>query len=169
MDPTLILFSGLPGSGKTTLARQLATLYRLPLLSKDRVQRALRDHVPGAEAINGYHLILDLADEQLGLGLSVILDAVFPLPGFREAAHAIAARHAARLRVIACACSDRALWQARCADRTQYVPGWNPAGWSEVERLEPVYQPWLPDAALHVDAVRPTEANLALIRTFLET
>jgi gluconate kinase len=40
-DALFIVVSGLPGSGKTTLARQLAAGLRLPLLDKDDILEAL--------------------------------------------------------------------------------------------------------------------------------
>jgi len=41
--PNLIIISGAPGSGKTTLGRRLARDLRLPLLSKDELKEALAD------------------------------------------------------------------------------------------------------------------------------
>jgi predicted kinase len=41
--PLLLLISGHPASGKTTLAQQLAPLLHLPLLSKDVIKEALYD------------------------------------------------------------------------------------------------------------------------------
>jgi predicted kinase len=168
MDPTLVLFSGLPGCGKTTLARQVATALHAPLLAKDRVQRVLRDHVPGAAPVDGYRLLIDLAGEQLGLGVSVVLDGVFPLAEFRAEAQAIAARHAARFRPVYCYCSDEAVWRARGAARVQYVPGWTPSGWEEVERLRGFYEPWDPAAALFVDALAPPASNLARVVAYVQ-
>mgnify|MGYP001135519442 CR=1 FL=1 len=39
----LLLITGLPGTGKTTLARRLAERYRAPLIAKDRIKEPLLD------------------------------------------------------------------------------------------------------------------------------
>lgn len=85
--------SGLPGCGKSTLAREIARRLGIPLFAKDRFQSLLcRNGLAGRGTADGYHLLLDMADEQLSLGVSVVLDAVFPQQGFRQAAAEIAAR-----------------------------------------------------------------------------
>lgn len=158
-DPTLILFAGMPGSGKTTLARMVSRELRLPVFSKDRVQRVLRDHHLAAENTgDGYYIILDMADEQLSLGVSVILDATFPLDHFRTVASEIAVRHNARFCAVYCHCSDDMVWQQRMEQRVQYVPGWRPVGWNDVLRMRAYYQPW-GENALVVDSLQPPESN----------
>jgi len=78
IDTTLILMAGMPGSGKTTMARLVSRRLGIPVFAKDRVQRVLRDHnLAQANTGDGYYVILDMMDEQLGLGLSCILDATF--------------------------------------------------------------------------------------------
>jgi predicted kinase len=160
MDSTLILVTGMPGGGKTTMARMVSRRLQIPVFAKDRVQRVLRDHnLAPANSGDGYYLILDQADEQLSLGLSVILDATFPLDHFRIVASEIASRNKAQFCAIHCFCSDDAVWQARMSNRVQYVPGWKPVGWEDVLRMRTYYQPWGSNA-LPVDSVTPPEDNL---------
>jgi predicted kinase len=161
--PTLILFAGMPGSGKTTLARMVSRQLRLPVFSKDRVQRILRDHHLAAENTgDGYYIILDMADEQLGLGVSVILDATFPLDHFRQVANEIALRHNAYFCAIYCHNSDDEVWRKRMEKRVQYVPGWRPVGWEDVLRMRTYYQPW-GDNALAIDSLDPADDNFARV------
>lgn len=168
MDNTLILFAGMPGSGKTTLARMVARRLGVPAFAKDRVQRVLRDHnLAASNTGDGYYIILDMADEQLSLGLNVILDATFPLDHFRTVASEIAARHKSRFCAIYCYCSDDQIWRDRMSQRVQYVPGWKPVGWDDVQRMRDYYQPWN-DNALFADSIYPPEANLPLVLEYIK-
>ena len=163
-----MLFSGLPGTGKTALARQVARELTIPLLAKDRVQSALCVRgLAERRTVDGYHLLFDLADEQLALGVSVLPDAVFPMQEFRLRARDMADRHGARFRAIHCFCSDAKTWQRRMEERQQYVPHWTPVGWSEVERIREIYEPRKPRSALFVDAVNSLEENLARVLRWL--
>jgi predicted kinase len=168
MDTTLILFAGMPGSGKTTLARMVARHLCLPVLSKDRVQRVLRDHHLAAENTgDGYYLILDMADEQLELGVSVILDATFPLDHFRMVASEIAVRHKAKFCPLYVTCSDDNIWRERMTDRAQYIPGWRPVGWDDVLRMRDYYQPWDNNAVI-LDSMNTTQVNFKVVLEAVE-
>jgi predicted kinase len=169
VDSTLILFAGMPGSGKTTLARMVARRLKVPAFAKDRVQRVLRDHHLAPEnSGDGYYVILDMADEQLSHGLSIILDATFPLDHFRMVASEIAARHKANFCAIYCTCSDDAVWEHRMRQRVQYVPGWRPVGWNDVLRMREYYQPWN-NNALTVDSMKPPEANVLMVMDYIQS
>lgn len=171
MNPTphLIMLSGLPGCGKTTLAHQLARHLRIALFAKDRIQRVVNDQMTDANPIIGYNILLDLADEQLALGVSVILDAVFPMDGFRRQARQLATQYNAQFRPIYCYCSDESIWQARLENRETLVPGWPPVGWSEVERLRPSFEIWQGADILALDALHSPADNLQTALHFIQS
>lgn len=168
--PTLILFSGLPGCGKTTLARRLATSLRIPLFSKDRLQSALLSQslAPRSSA-DGYFLMFDMAREQLPLGISIIFDAVFPRREFRAVAREIAETNDADFRPIFCYCSDEHRWRKRMMERTRYVPNWTPVGWSDVERLQQYYEPWDQETTLHIDTIAEVDESVRIAVEWLHT
>ncbi len=160
-SPTLIFFSGLPGTGKTRLSQALARHFGFPLFTKDRLQSRLRvQALAPRKTADGYLLILDLAEQQLSLGISAILDGVFPLEGFRLHAQEIAEKYQAEFRPIHTYCSDPLLWQQRMAKREQNVPDWSPVGWDEVLRMQPDFLPWDKHTALFLDAVNDFNSNI---------
>lgn len=92
----LIVFSGLPASGKTTLAYGLARKTRALYLRIDSIERALRDSTlalhPAEDA--GYRAAQAVAEDNLKLGRSVIIDAVNATAVTREWWAETARRHA---------------------------------------------------------------------------
>jgi predicted kinase len=78
MPPQLVVFAGLPGTGKSTLSEQAARLLGCPLFVKDRLEATLRRNGIGPEHQSGwaaYELLTTLAEEQLRLGQSAVLDS----------------------------------------------------------------------------------------------
>ena len=165
----LIIFTGLPGTGKSTLADEAATTLGCPLFAKDQLEAALRRSGIGADAGSGWaavELLTTLAAEQLRRGQSAILDSVATFERLRECWRALAREHDARLRVVECVCADETLHRARLAGRRRGIPDWPELDWSEVERVRARYEPWS-DPRLILDAAQPLAVNRAALRAYL--
>jgi predicted kinase len=77
--PTLYIFSGLPGSGKTTLARLVAQKLHSAYLRIDTIEQGLRDLCSVDVQGEGYRLAYRIAGDNLRLGVSVIADSCNPI------------------------------------------------------------------------------------------
>ncbi len=82
--PALIIVSGPPASGKTTIARRLADELGLPFFDKDSFKELLADdlHVTGltwSKTLGGasFDLLYLIAERQLAAGCSVLLEGNF--------------------------------------------------------------------------------------------
>lgn len=161
--PHLVLFSGPPGVGKSSLSYRLAHETGWVVAAKDLFDQTLKLHGPAHyPSTLAYDLMFDLGALNLSLGVSVILDAVFPRQAFRTRAMELAVEHRAQFHAVVCWCSDRVLWRQRVESRQQMVPGWTPADWAEVERVAGYYEPWT-TPRLTLDATAPFEENAAAL------
>src|SRR4051812_25884111 len=101
----LIVVSGLPGTGKSTLAAGIARPLRAPVLSVDPIESAvIRAGIAKSfeTGLAAYLVAETCADEFLAAGLDVIVDAVNAVEPARDTWRAVAARNGTRLRVIVC-------------------------------------------------------------------
>lgn len=172
----LIIFSGLPGAGKSRLAEAVGRALGIPVFAKDWLEGALKrhgiDHAvdpsgnPQPLGYIGYELLTTLATRQLELGQSVILDSVASTPAIREQWRVLAAEYSARWQVVECVCSDEPLHQSRLAARQRGIPNWHELDWAEVERVKAYYALW-DEERLVVDAVQPFEHNLEAVLAYL--
>ncbi|MGJ7574739.1 AAA family ATPase [Variovorax sp. RB2P76] len=158
--PTLIVLSGLPGTGKTTIARERVARVPCVYLRIDVVERAMKTASGSTEAAGpaGYAVAYALARSNLALSISVVADCVNPLPVTREAWQAVATQASSHLVEVEVVCSDVAEHRRRVESREADIAGFALPSWDAV--LQHDYEAWA-TARLVVDsaAVSATEAS----------
>ncbi len=172
----LIVFSGLPGTGKSSLAEAVGRQMGIPVFAKDWLEATLRrcELRPGTEGgpnlgYAGYELLTTLAQRQLELGQSAILDSVAGFERIRCQWRALAEQHGAVWRIVECACFDEQLHRQRLARRKRDITGWHELEWAEVERVRTYYEPWGNEERLIVDMGNPWADNLAAVLDYLQS
>lgn len=140
MTPVLFIFSGLPASGKSSLARLLAAEHGAAWLRIDTIEQSLRDLCGFEPQGEGYRLAYSLAADNLRAGLSVVADSCNPIQLTRDEWNELAARNGAIAINIEVVCSDRDEHRRRVETRASEVAGLKLPTWSEVESRE--YHLW---------------------------
>lgn len=149
--PTLYIFSGLPATGKSTLAQRLASALGAAYLRIDTVEQALRDLCAWRVEGEGYRLAYRIACDNLLIGSDVVADSCNPIALTRDEWRAVAAHSGARAIDILVVCSDRDEHRRRVETRLAEIPGLQLPGWNEVVGRE--YHAW-PEAPITVDTAR---------------
>lgn len=165
----LVIVGGLPGAGKSTIAEQAARMIHGTLIAKDVVEATLWRSGIGRDANSGwagYEVLSSLADTQLRVGGSVVLDSVAAYDRLREGWREVARRHGADVHEVECVCSDEHTHRSRIEGRQRNIPGWYELTWQEVEDLRSRYEPWT-TAHLVLDSVRPLEDNVGTLNAYL--
>ena len=165
-SPTLVIFSGLPGTGKSTLANRLARELCWPLLRIDDVAGSVP---PGADYRfwdEKIEVLLGIVSAQLELGISAIADSVF-MGADRLHAQEIARQHGALFRPVYCFVSDEALWESRVSARAAETGDPSVATWAHIQHQRQWFTPWQEGTALFVDGLNPEEQNYRQVRDFV--
>ena len=135
----LIVLSGLPGVGKTTIARGLAHALGAVHVRIDSLEQALRNM--GVEVTGeGYAAAQAVSEDNLRLGRIVIADCVNPDPQSRSEWHSVADRTSVRAVDVEIVCSDQDEHRRRIESRVPDIPGHRLPTWTEV--VERDYCPW---------------------------
>lgn len=169
----LIVFTGLPGTGKSTIAEAVARELKIPVFAKDWLEATLRRNElrTNDESKNlgyaAYEILTMLAERQLVLNQSVILDSVASMENVRAQWRALAKKYAARWRVIECVWSDENAHRAHLANRQRHIPGWHELEWADVERVKTYYAAWK-EERLVLDAANSPKQNISTALDYLK-
>lgn len=132
-EPTLIILSGLPGTGKTTIARALARDIGAVHIRIDTIEQALRDGGMSVVADEGYRVAYAVAEDNLRLGRTVIADSVNPIAITRKAWRNVAKRAGVRHRDVEIICSNQTEHRRRVETRAADIAGHTLPTWAEVQ------------------------------------
>jgi predicted kinase len=137
----LIIFAGLPGVGKTAVARELGQI-GATYLRIDSIEQAIRSSPAGSQtgAEAGYRVAYALAGDNLRLGRKVVADSVNPLRLTRNAWVELANAAGARAAKVEVRCSDTKEHRRRVETRIADISGLRLPTWDEVVSRE--YHPW---------------------------
>lgn len=138
----LIAFGGLPGTGKTTVAKSLARKLGAVYLRIDTLEQAFiasgNDRTEIGPA--GYLAAYAVADDNLRLGLTVVADSVNSLNLTRTAWRNVARGAGVRIFEIELICSDATAHRLRLEGRQADIPGHKLPTWKNVQERQ--YDAW---------------------------
>lgn len=164
MGSMLIVLSGLPATGKTALATAVAGELGAALLSVDPIDSALTEagvHETGHPGVAAYAVVGAIAEQNLALGLPVVVDAVNAVGEAKTFWIELARRSGAPLLAVEAIVSDDEIHRRRLDGRVRALsiaePSWEAVG---LRRDEWVAWPFAP---LVVDAVEPLDGNVARV------
>jgi predicted kinase len=156
MKASLYVFSGLPGTGKTTLSQRLARRVKAAHLRIDTVEQALRDLCGFVVEGEGYGLAYRVAADSLRLGVSVVADSCNPIELTRDEWEMLAHDTQARCVNIEIICSDALEHRRRIETRRSSVAGLVLPTWEDVTRRE--YHAWTRERMV-IDTAKKTESE----------
>ncbi len=171
--PVILVLTGLPGTGKSTLGLRTASLLGAPLFSGDALMSALEpiagqlsalDPDEYAAVCNG--LLLSLATGQLNAGQDAVIDSIIANDVLRNWSDRFTGR--STFRVVECVVADQSLHQRRLTERPHDLNDWHEVPWNAVARLASRLGPWTVDR-LVIDASSALEVNVTSILNYLES
>lgn len=146
----LIILSGRPGVGKTTLAQALATRLGGVHVRVDTIEQALREAGGMRVGNEGYEAAYRVATAHLLEGRTVIADSVNPIAVTRAAWRQVAIDAGVAYQQVEVTCPDPVVHRARVEGRVSDIPGLTLPTWAEVEARE--YEAWGKGEVVRVNA-----------------
>jgi predicted kinase len=159
----LIVFAGLPGSGKSSIARGLAGQLEAVWLRIDSIEQAIRESAiaPGSVEDAGYRAAYAVAEDNLRLGRVVIGDSVNGWMLTRNAWRDVGLRAGAQVVEVEILCTDLDEHRRRIETRASETPGLILPDWNAVIGRD--YHSWDRDPVKVDTASRSIAACVELV------
>jgi len=166
MQKKLVIFSGLPGTGKSTLAERLARELHFPLLCIDDVIGEVPENAGVPFWDSKVTILLDLIETQLKVGLSIIADSVF-MNMDRNYAQELARKYQAQFLPIYVFVSDENAWKERVTSRFKTLNNNDVATWERVQHQRERFRVWEVGTALFIDSLDTVDDNYQKVFDFV--
>ena len=158
----LIIFSGLPGAGKSSLCKQLARRISATYIRIDTIECAIRNSSSSAnEAVDagaGYIVGYAIAEDNLKTGRTVIADSVNPIKMTRDDWLEVAKKASVKAIEVEVICSDTLQHEKRVEIRKADIKNHKLPNWQNV--LDREYEEWDRDRIVIDTANRTIEQNI---------
>jgi predicted kinase len=163
----LIIVGGLPGAGKTTIARELARRLGAVHVRIDSIEQAIRDSGVIAASLDdaGYRAGYAVAEDNLRIGRTVVADSVNPIPLTREGWLDAASRAGVAAVEVEITCSDEREHRRRVEDRVPDIAGLTGPAWQDV--VDRDYRPWQRDHIIIDTAGLTIEQSVDMLAAML--
>ncbi len=146
MQKVVILFTGLPGVGKTTIATKLSHAFNIPRLTSELIRSSLlgkkkEDYdidFSKNEVESVYRLMYHISDELLSRNQSVIVDGVFRSDAIRQQFMSLSNNHCAQFIGLYVICSEQAALRRLAKRKAQGTV--SPSGPKTYDNLKSVYE-----------------------------
>ncbi len=162
----LYIFSGLPGTGKSTLSSALSQEIRAAYLRVDVIEQAMRDAGVWVDGPAGYIVCYEIASQNLRLGLDVVADTVNPIRETRRTWREVARSLGVPFTEIEVVCSDEYEHQLRISSRVADIPRFPLPTWDDVKTRQ--YDVWDRDHIVIDTAHKSVADSLMTLREELE-
>lgn len=139
----LIILGGLPGVGKTTIAREISKIIKATHIRIDTIEASIRGSFSVDVDVHdaGYKVAYNIARNNLMLGLIVVADSVNSIEITRESWRNVASDAQSKFIEIKFICSDIQVHENPIMTRDCDILDLCLPTWSEVKSRE--YQPWV--------------------------
>ncbi|MEM3075539.1 MAG: AAA family ATPase [Candidatus Bilamarchaeaceae archaeon] len=162
----LVIICGLPGTGKSTLAKTLAEKIGAATISSDSIRMQILEQRTYSEKEKEivYEEMFKKAGNLLANGKSVILDATFYKKNYREKAKAHAEKAKTDFFIIECTTDERVL-KKRLFSRTKKTSE-SEADFAVYKKVKELFEP-ISEPHLTVDTSLPLEKQVQLVEKYL--
>jgi predicted kinase len=165
LKPTLYIFSGLPATGKTNLAKLLSQHLQAVYLRIDTIEQGLKDLCDYKVQGEGYALAHRLASENLKLGNAVVADSVNPWQLTRDEWENVAQSCEADFVNIEVICSDQDEHRSRAESRKANIAGHKLPDWQAI--LNRDYHAWTQERIVVDTAHQSVAASFEVLKARL--